>query len=390
MSKSLINARLVLEDGTSFPGRRFGATGDADGEVVFNTAMTGYQEILTDPSYAGQIVVMTYPQIGNYGITPEDFESRKPFLSALVVKEASRISSNWRSQHSLGAYLAAKGIPGIEGLDTRMLVRHLRDRGAMRGVIGSSEVSTEVLLSRAKAIPSMAGRDLASVVTKGQQYPWSEDVTAISRQWRQQDLFSAGGSGGKLHVVVVDYGVKWNILRCLINVGCRVTVVPATTDAETILGLAPQGVMLSNGPGDPEPLVGTVKNIRDLLGRVPVFGICLGHQLLGLAAGGKTYKLKFGHRGSNHPVLDTTTQKVEISSHNHGFAVDADSLSASRVEITHLNLNDSTVEGLRLRDVPAFSVQYHPEAAPGPHDAHYLFKRFTDLMLEFHHLEPHA
>lgn len=382
MSKSFLNARMVLEDGTSFAGRRFGAPGDADGEVVFNTAMTGYQEILTDPSYAGQIVVMTYPQIGNYGIAPEDFESRKPFLSALVVKEASRIPSNWRSQHSLGSYLAAKGIPGFEGLDTRKLVRHLRDRGAMRGVIGSSDVSEEVLLSRARAIPSMAGRDLASVVTKGQQYNWSENIAALSSQWRQQDLFAAAGSD-RHHVVVVDYGVKWNILRCLINVGCRVTVVPATTDAKTILGLAPHGVMLSNGPGDPEPLVGTVKNIRDLLGRVPVFGICLGHQLLGLAAEGRTYKLKFGHRGSNHPVIDLTTQKVEISSHNHGFAVDADSLSASRVEITHLNLNDNTVEGLRLRDVPAFSVQYHPEAAPGPHDAHYLFARFTALMQEF-------
>ena len=232
----------------------------------------------------------------------------------------------------------------------------------------------------------MAGRDLASLVTKGQQYNWNENVTAINSHWRQQDLFSTAADG-RFHVVVIDYGVKWNILRCLINAGCRVTVVPATADARTILELAPHGVMLSNGPGDPEPLVGTVKHIRGLLGRLPVFGICLGHQLLGLAAEGKTYKLKFGHRGSNHPVLDLTTQKVEISSHNHGFAVDADSLLKSRVEITHMNLNDNTVEGLRLRDVPAFSVQYHPEAAPGPHDAHYLFNRFTELMQEFHSLE---
>jgi carbamoyl-phosphate synthase small subunit len=380
------NARLVLEDGSVFAGRRFGATGDADGEVVFNTAMTGYQEVITDPSYSGQIVVMTYPQIGNYGISPDDFESRRPFLNALVVKESSRISSNWRSSLSLGEYLSTRGIPGLEGIDTRMLVRLLRTRGAMRGVIGSSDVDTEVLLSRARAIPAMAGRDLVSSATKGQIYDWNDGMTAIGSRWRQQDLF-AGNPTPKIHVVVLDYGVKWNILRCLINVGCRVTVVPATTDARTILQLAPHGVLLSNGPGDPEPLDGLVKHVRDLLGRVPLFGICLGHQLLGLAAGGKTYKLKFGHRGSNQPVLEIASRRVEISSHNHGFAVDAESLPPTKVDITHINLNDESVEGLRLRDAPAFSVQYHPEAAPGPHDALYLFKRFTETMQEFHNLE---
>ena len=376
------NAKLVLEDGTVFRGRRFGAMADAEGEVVFNTAMSGYQEIATDPSYAGQIVVMTYPQIGNYGVALDDFESRRPFLSAMVVKEVSRIASNWRSSATLSDYMSAKGIPGMEGIDTRMLVRHLRTRGAMRGVIGNGEISDEVLINRAKAIPTMAGRDLAIGVTKGQVYAWDGDLMPINSHWQQQDLFG-GNPNWQFHVAVVDYGVKWNILRCLVNAGCRVTVVPATASADEILRIAPDGVLLSNGPGDPEPLLGTVGTIRNLLGRVPILGICLGHQLLGLASGGKTYKMKFGHRGSNHPVMDLQTREVEITSHNHGFSVDADSLPQSKVEITHINLNDQSVEGLRLRDVPAFSVQYHPEAAPGPHDAHYLFRRFTTMMTEF-------
>lgn len=379
MIRNLLNAKLVLEDGTVFCGRRFGAVVDAEGEVVFNTAMSGYQEIVTDPSYAGQIIVMTYPQIGNYGIALDDFESRRPFLCALVVKEASRIASNWRSSSTLNEYLSAKGIPGMEGIDTRMLVRHLRTRGAMRGVIGDAGISNDVLVNRAMAIPTMAGRDLAIGVTKGQVYDWDGDVTPINSHWQQQDLFGKN-QRPEFHVVVVDYGVKWNILRCLVNVGCRVTVVPATASADEILQFSPNGILLSNGPGDPEPLLSTVKNIRGLLGRVPILGICLGHQLLALAAGGKTYKMKFGHRGSNHPVLDLETREVEITSHNHGFSVDADSLPQGKVEITHINLNDQSVEGLRLRDVPAFSVQYHPEAAPGPHDAHYLFKRFAEMM----------
>ena len=377
------NAKLVLEDGTVFRGRRFGAVSDAGGEVVFNTAMSGYQEIITDPSYAGQIIVMTYPQIGNYGVALDDFESRQPFLSALVVKEISRISSNWRSAKSLNDYLSEKGIPGLEGIDTRMLVRKLRTQGALRGIIGDAGVSDEVLINRACAIPSMAGRNLAIGVTKGQNYRWDTDIAPINRHWQQQDLFGSSGQT-RQHVVVIDYGVKWNILRCLFNASCSVTVVPATTSAEAILRLSPRGVLLSNGPGDPEPLIGSVKTIQELLGRVPIFGICLGHQLLGLAAGGTTYKMKFGHRGSNHPVLDVATQEVEITSHNHGFSVDADSLPQNKVEITHINLNDQTVEGLRMRDVPAFSVQYHPEAAPGPHDAHYLFERFTAMMKDFH------
>lgn len=377
------NAKLVLEDGTVFRGRRFGAATDAGGEVVFNTAMSGYQEIITDPSYAGQIIVMTYPQIGNYGIALDDFESRQPFLSALVVKEISRITSNWRSAKPLNDYLFERGIPGLEGIDTRMLVRKLRTLGALRGIIGDAGVSDEVLVSRARAIPSMAGRNLAIGVTKGQNYRWDADIAPINRRWQQQDLFGSSGQR-RQHVVVIDYGVKWNILRCLVNAGCSVTIVPATVSSEEIIQLSPSGVLLSNGPGDPEPLIGSVKTIQELLGRVPIFGICLGHQLLGLAAGGKTYKMKFGHRGSNHPVLDVATQEVEITSHNHGFSVDAESLPQNKVEITHINLNDQTVEGLRMRDVPAFSVQYHPEAAPGPHDAHYLFERFTAMMKDFH------
>jgi carbamoyl-phosphate synthase small subunit len=371
-----VPALLVLEDGRAFRGRRFGAIADAAGEVVFNTAMTGYQEILGDPSYAGQIVVMTYPQIGNYGIAAEDFESRQPFLSALVVKEPSRVASNWRHERTLEDYLTAHGVPGFCDFDTRALVRHLRSQGVKRGVIGDAAAGAEALVARARAVPSMAGCDLASTVTETHIYEWARPQ--VSKPSNKEQAAPA-----EFHVVAYDYGVKWNILRRLDEVGCQVTVVPARTSAAEVLGLRPDGVVLSNGPGDPEPVDYAVRTVRELLGRVPVFGICLGHQLLGLAAGGRTYKLKFGHRGGNHPVMDLATRKVEITAHNHGFAVDPDSLPDREVEQTHINLNDRTLEGLRLRNVPAFGVQYHPEASPGPHDAHHLFARFAGLMREW-------
>jgi carbamoyl-phosphate synthase small subunit len=369
---------LLLEDGRLFHGSRFGARADALGEVVFNTSMTGYQEILSDPSYSGQIIVMTYPQIGNYGLTREDFESRRLFLSALIVKEVSRVASNWRHDRTLDEYLIDKGIPGLAGLDTRALVRHIRNHGAMRGIIADAGSDIASLLERVKAHPTMDGQDLASGVTDGRSFEWEESRHQEGR--RTLSFLPSSSQSDQLHVVAIDYGVKWNILRCLIDSGCRVTVVPANTSAADILALAPDGVILSNGPGDPDPLNYAVENIRNLIGQVPIFGICLGHQLLAIAAGGKTFKLKYGHRGGNHPVIDLGSQAVEITSHNHGFSVDPASLPKDDVEITHINLNDQTVEGLRLKKVPAFSVQYHPEAAPGPHDAHYLFRRFTDEM----------
>ena len=394
-------ALLVLEDGRVFRGRRFGAPVNAAGEVVFNTCMTGYQEILSDPSYAGQLVVMTYPMIGNYGIAPEDFESRKPFLAALIVKEPSRIPSNWRQEHPLGDYLAAHGVPGLCGFDTRSLVRHLRTVGALRGVIADAG-DEAALIARARAVPSMAGCEMASGVSNEKSYGWDtpsptltlagDPGTAAELDGRDQAPRLGAPIGeprlvapnpGGFRVVAMDYGIKWNILRRLVDVGCEVTVVPAGTLAKDVLALAPDGVVLSNGPGDPEPMGYAVRELQGLIGRVPIFGICLGHQILGLAAGGRTYKLKFGHRGGNHPVMDLTTRKVEITSHNHGFAVDPDSLDGSKVELTHIDLNDQTLEGLRLKNAPAFSVQYHPEAAPGPHDAHYLFERFATMMREW-------
>ena len=377
----MTDALLALEDGRMFRGRRFGALSDAAGEVVFNTSMTGYQEILGDPSYAGQIVVMTYPMIGNYGIAAEDFESRKPFAEALVVREPSRIASNWRHERTLQDYLAAHGVPGFCDFDTRALVRHLRDHGSKRGVIGDAKAGAEALVARARAVKPMAGCDLASVVTIEKGYPWVKPSYVLPGNGHGAEA-RKNGAAKPFRVVVLDCGVKWNILRRLVDVGCEVTAAPATTGAEDILRLEPHGVVISNGPGDPEPVQYAVDTVRALIGRVPLMGICLGHQLLGLAAGGRTYKLKFGHRGGNHPVMDLTTGKVEITSHNHGFAVDPDSLKDSVVERTHINLNDQTLEGLRLRNAPAFSVQYHPEASPGPHDARYLFDRFAGMMRE--------
>src|SRR5581483_7643949 len=373
----LESAILALEDGTVFEGRSFGAPAERSGEVVFNTAITGYQEIFTDPSYSGQIVILTNPQIGNYGTSSEDNESVQPYIEGLAVREFSAISSNWRSDQQAEQFLAKHSIPIISDLDTRTLVRHLRTRGVMRGVLSAIEKDPAKLVEKARGIPAMTGLDLASRVSTPKRYQWTKPVEACS-----PSEIVARPPEPKYHVVAYDFGIKHNILRRLVQVGCRVTVVPALTTAEDVLALKPDGVFLSNGPGDPEPLVTEVANIRKLIGRTPIFGICLGHQLLGLACGGKTYKLKFGHRGANHPVINKVTQKVEITSHNHGFAVDPDSLNLSEVEITHMNLNDQTLEGFRHRNHPVFCVQYHPEAAPGPHDSHYLFDDFVKLMAE--------
>jgi carbamoyl-phosphate synthase small subunit len=368
-------ARLAFEDGTVVYGRPFGARSDGAGEVVFNTAITGYQEVVTDPSYRGQIVIMTATEMGNVGWNPEDLESAHPRAAGFVVRELSPVVSNWRSRASLDGVLAQAGVPGIEGVDTRALTRRLRDLGAMRGIISSADpakLSDAALVEAVRATPGLEGRDLVREVTSTKKYEWSEGV------WR------LGGGGPRrkpsIHVVAYDFGIKTNILRGLVDAGCRVTVVPAATPAKEALALRPDGVFLSNGPGDPAAVTYAVDACREILEtQVPLFGICLGHQILGLALGGKTYKLKFGHHGANQPVMDLATRKVEITSQNHGFAVDVDSLRG-KAELSHVNLNDGTVEGMRLTDRPAFSVQYHPEASPGPHDATYLFDRFTSLI----------
>ena len=368
-------ATLALEDGTVFEGTSFGAPQDKTGEVVFNTAITGYQEIFTDPSYAGQIVVLTYPEIGNYGANGYDQESVKPFIEGLVVREFSSIASNWRSQESADEFLAKNGIPVVAGIDTRSLVRHLRTRGVMRGILATGHRDPKELIELARQSPSMTGLDLATRVSTSSRYEWDTPVEPCSPSDQMARAVETC-----CHVVAYDYGIKRNILRRLVHVGARVTVVPATTPAEDVLALKPDGIFLSNGPGDPEPLEYQIGEVRKLIGKKPIFGICLGQQILGLALGGKTYKLKFGHRGANHPVLNQVTNKVEITSHNHGFTVDPDSLKASAVELTHVNLNDNTLEGFRHRNEPVFCVQYHPEAAPGPHDSHYLFDDFMKMM----------
>jgi carbamoyl-phosphate synthase small subunit len=374
----LNHAILALEDGTVFEGRGFGARRDSAGEVVFNTAITGYQEIFTDPSYAGQIVVLTYPEIGNYGANGHDQESGKPYIEGLIVREWSSIASNWRSAESAEQFLADAGVPVAAEIDTRALVRHLRTRGVMRGVLSTGDASAQELVERAKAVPSMAGLDLATRVSTAHTYQWDQPVERCSPSDQSGDPIEP-----RFHVVAYDYGIKRNILRRLVQAGARVTVAPAQMSAEDVLGLKPDGIFLSNGPGDPEPLEFQTAQVRKLIGKKPIFGICLGQQILGLALGGKTYKLKFGHRGANHPVLNQITNRVEITSHNHGFAVDPDSLNPGDVELTHVNLNDQTLEGFRHRKEPVFCVQYHPEAAPGPHDSHYLFDDFMKLMQDF-------
>jgi carbamoyl-phosphate synthase small subunit len=355
-------AILVLEDGRLFHGASFGAEGETFGEIVFNTSMTGYQEILTDPSYAGQIVCMTYPLIGNYGVNTEDVESRRPWVEGFVVREASRIASNWRSTETLDSYLKRHNIVGIEHIDTRALVRHIRDKGAMRSAISTVDLEPESLLQKVLASPPMENRELASAVTVGNEFEYP------------------AANHARYHIVAYDFGVKTNSLREFAKFGCRVTVVPAETSADKVLALKPDGIFLSNGPGDPSSMTAVVNEIKKLAeSQVPMFGICLGHQILGQVFGGETYKLKFGHRGGNQPIKNLDTGKIEIASHNHGFAVERESLPAD-VEVTHVNINDDTVAGLRHKTLPVFSVQYHPESAPGPHDSEYLFKQFVELM----------
>jgi len=353
-------AKILLEDKTVFHGRSFGASGERCGEVVFNTSLTGYQEILTDPSYRGQMIAMTYPLIGNYGVNSDFIESRRIFLEAFIVKEASAIASNWQSQQSLGEYLSEHSILGVEGVDTRALTRHIRLRGAMKAIVSTEDPDEDSLLKKVKAAPGLEGRDLVKEVTIDKAYVWSDR--------------------GRNHVVAVDCGIKYNILRILQKRGCRVTVVPYTMQPAQIMALKPDGLFLSNGPGDPAAVTPLVDSLKELLGRLPVFGICLGHQLLGLALGGKTYKLKFGHHGANHPVKDLRTGRISITAQNHGFCVDIGSLAKKDIETTHVNLNDGTLEGIRHKKLKAFSVQFHPEAAPGPHDAEYLFDEFIDMM----------
>ena len=355
-------AILLLEDGRAFRGASFGARGERLGEMVFNTSMSGYQEILTDPSYAGQIVCMTYPLIGNYGVNEEDAESRRPWVEGFVVREASKIASNWRASETLDSYLKRHEIVGIEKIDTRALVRHIRSKGAMRAVISSTDSDEESLLEKVLNSPEMKNRELASTVTIEKTFDFPHDAAE------------------KYHIVAYDFGVKTNSLREFSKFGCRVTVVPQDTSAEAVLKFKPDGIFLSNGPGDPSAMTKVVAEIKKLTEEnVPMFGICLGHQIIGQAFGGSTYKMKFGHRGGNQPIKDLTTGKIEIAAHNHGFAVEAASLPDS-IEVTHINLNDQTVAGLQHKTLPIFSVQYHPESAPGPHDSEYLFQRFIELM----------
>ncbi len=369
-------AKLALANGSVFSGTAFGAAGEIHGEVVFNTSMTGYQEILTDPSYNGQIVTMTYPLIGNYGVNSDDVESKGLFLRGFIIRELCEEPSNYRSTETLDAYLKRNNIIGLQGIDTRALVRQIRIDGAMKGIISTEDLDDDSLVQKAKDGPSLVGADLACQVMPDSNCDWTSPLADLGRP---ADFSSCAENDDRPHVVAIDYGMKWNIPRWLTDAGCKVTIVPGKSTAEEILALNPDGVFLSNGPGDPEPLDYAISTIQTLLGKTPMFGICLGVQLLGLACGGKTFKLRFGHRGANQPVMNKATGKVEITSQNHGFAIDADSLPDC-VEITHINLNDDTVEGIRHKEHAAFGVQYHPEASAGPHDSHYLFREFVDMM----------
>jgi carbamoyl-phosphate synthase small subunit len=378
-------AILALEDGRTFRGLAWGASGERTGEIVFNTSMTGYQEILTDPSYTGQIVTMTYPEIGNYGANDEDVESRRPFAEGLVVREFSEISSNWRASMTLDEYLKRHGIVGISEIDTRALVRHIREKGAMRACISSIDADEQSVVSKARNAPEMLGRNLVDEVTCGDPYRWS-DIRDEQKSMDPLGEFRGGletlllPGEEPFRVVAYDFGVKYYILRYLAAAGCDVTVVPARTSAADALAMAPDGIFLSNGPGDPAAVPEIAEEIKRMIGAAPVFGICLGHQLLSIAFGGKTYKLKFGHRGGNQPIKNMRTGRIEITSHNHGFAVDPGSLNQNEIELTHFNLNDQCLEGMRHKTQPVFSVQYHPEAGPGPHDATYLFHDFIAMM----------
>ncbi len=368
-----MKAILLLEDGSVFEGTSFGAKGQKCGEVVFNTAMTGYQEILTDPSYNEQIITMTYPLIGNYGTNKADVESRRIFASGFIVKENCNRPSNWRNKNSLGDYLAKSNVVGLEGIDTRKLVKHIRTEGAMRGIISSTQFDISKLKKKLDKYPGLVDRDIVKHVTVKKPYRWDRGVVdALTGREEKPPL--------KYKVIAFDFGIKLNILRLLRSHGCDVWVVPANTSAKDVLAQKPDGVFLSNGPGDPDPVDYAIESIRKLLGKVPIFGICLGQQLLALALGGTRFKLKFGHRGANHPVKNLKTGAIEVSSQNHGFCIDIDSLKNKDVEVTHINLNDHTLEGFRCKNIPAFSVQYHPEASPGPHDSNYLFETFTKLM----------
>jgi carbamoyl-phosphate synthase small subunit len=371
-------AKLALENGKVFTGVNFGAEGEVSGEVCFNTSLTGYQEIVTDPSYAGQLITMTSPLIGNYGVNEDDMEATKPHARGFIVREYFEYHSNFRAESSLGDFLKKHGIVALQGIDTRMLTKMLRSEGALRGVLSTTDLDDASLVAKAQALPTMNGQDLASTVTCKEPYAWnSVDRTPFALAAGSQ---GDGAAKKKFKVVVFDFGVKHNILRRLTSYGCVLDVVPASTSAETVLAMNPDGIFLSNGPGDPDAVKYAIGNLKKLIGKKPIFGICLGHQLLALALGGTTYKLKFGHRGGNHPVKNLATGAIEVTAQNHGFAVDWSSMDESKLTLTHLNLNDSTVEGFEHKELPLFCVQYHPEASPGPHDSDYLFKRFIHMM----------